>query len=165
MHANSTFDCPILEQTNTFHSMLLSAAAYAILDNECNDHDELVKYLGNNGIFDDDDDDDDNKLLLSLLSEMSRRRRSKFIRNRIDFEEFAANLEAEGGEQFFSVFRMHRQSFQRLVRWLKPYLRIDKDQGNRSSCGKEVYQRKYIYTAYCGIWQVDHPTIFVLQSG
>ena len=97
MHANSTFDCPILEQTNTFHSMLLSAAAYAILDNECNDHDELVKYLGNNGIFDDDDDDDDNKLLLSLLSEISRRRRSKFIRNRIDFEEFAVNLEAEGG--------------------------------------------------------------------
>ena len=64
--------------------MILSAAAYALLDSECNNHDNFIKFLEDNELLD-DDDDKDYELLLLLLSEISRGRSAKFLWRKDEF--------------------------------------------------------------------------------
>ena len=108
-------------------------AATAIFDIACDESLQLIKDLEALNLL---DDDDDIELLHLLMQEAAVRRKEKFVRCRMDFTSFADKLDSESGEQFYSMFRMKRKSFEKLVRFLKPYLPVDESQSKRCTSGE-----------------------------
>ena len=83
------------------------------------------------------EDKEDFHVWQMLAEEAARCRRWQFVRVRMHFGNFADDLEAEGGDAFYSMFRMHRPSFEKLAQWVGPNLEKEELQSKRRSQGAE----------------------------
>ena len=110
--------------------MLMHEAATSIFDTACDEPLQLMRNLEDMGLL---DENDDVELLHLLMHEAASQRRKQFVRTRMDFASFANNLESESAKEFYSMFRMRRQSFEKLVKWLKPYLDVNETKSSNSS--------------------------------
>ena len=112
--------------------MLMHEAATSIFDTSCNKPLQLMRNLEDMGLL---DEDDDVELLHLLMHKAAIQRKKQFVRTRMDFASFADDLESESAKEFYSMFRMRRQSFEKLVKWLKPYLDVNGTKSSNSSSG------------------------------